>query len=53
MPWIEQFYAEGITTSCGANTGGNPLFCPERPVTCAEMAVFILRAFDVLPAPPE
>jgi hypothetical protein len=59
-PWIEQFYAEGITTGCG---GGN--YCPENNVTRAEMAVFVLRAlhggsyappaasgvFDDLPVP--
>jgi hypothetical protein len=38
-PWIEQFYAEGVTTGCG---GGN--YCPENRVTRAEMAVFVLRA---------
>ena len=40
-PWIEQFYMEGITTGCGANP---MIYCPERNVTRAEMAVFILRA---------
>jgi hypothetical protein len=40
-PWIEQFYAEGITTGCG---GGN--YCPENNVTRAEMAVFVLRALN-------
>ena len=40
-PWIEEFYVEGITTGCGAS----PLqYCPEREVTRAEMAVFVLRA---------
>ncbi|MEO8355342.1 MAG: matrixin family metalloprotease [Chloroflexota bacterium] len=40
-PWVEQFYEEGITTGCA----GAPFrYCPERPVTRAEMAVFILRA---------
>jgi hypothetical protein len=39
--WIEQFYSEGITTGCYAD----PLrYCPEREVTRAEMAVFILCA---------
>ena len=39
--WVNQFYAEGITTGCGAD----PLtYCPENPVTRAAMAVFILRA---------
>lgn len=37
--YIEQLYADGITTGCG---GG--MFCPERPTTRAEMAVFIVRA---------
>ena len=47
-PWIEQLYSEGITTGCGQN----PLrYCPDRPVTRGEMAVFILRTFDHLPKP--
>jgi hypothetical protein len=37
--WIKQLAAEGITTGCG---GGN--FCPEAPVTRAQMAVFLLRS---------
>jgi serine protease len=37
--WIKQLAAEGITTGCG---GGN--FCPENPVTRAQMAVFLLRS---------
>jgi hypothetical protein len=40
-PWIEQFYNEGITTGCSA---GPLKYCPERQVTRAEMAVFVLRA---------
>ena len=50
-PWIEQFYADGITTGCGTDAGGNPIFCPEQEVTRAEMAVFILRAFEDIPSP--
>jgi len=43
QPWIEQFYREGITGGCDTD----PLrFCPERPVTRAEMATFIDRAFS-------
>jgi hypothetical protein len=37
--WIKQLAAEGITTGCG---GGN--YCPEQPVTRAQMAVFLLRS---------
>jgi hypothetical protein len=36
--WIEQFANEGLTAGCGSNR-----FCPENPVTRAEMAVFLLR----------
>ena len=44
QPWIEEFYEQGITTGCAAA----PLrYCPERPVTRAEMAVFIDRAFGI------
>jgi hypothetical protein len=35
---IEEFYAQGFTGGCG---GGN--YCPDRSVTRAEMAVFLLR----------
>jgi len=40
-PWIEEFYSEGMTTGCATSPFR---FCPEREVTRAEMAVFILRA---------
>ena len=39
--WIEALYADGVTGGCAAN----PLrYCPEEPVTRAQMAVFLLRA---------
>jgi len=39
--WINELYHEGITGGCGVN----PLvFCPDQPVTRAQMAVFLLRA---------
>jgi hypothetical protein len=37
--WIKQLAAEGITSGCG---NGN--YCPEHPVTRAQMAVFLLRS---------
>ena len=40
VAWIEQLAAEGITSGCG---GGN--YCPGNPVTRAQMAVFLVRAF--------
>ncbi len=45
--WIEQLAVEGITSGCG---GGN--FCPDNPVERDQMAVFLVRAFDLsLPDP--
>ena len=40
--WIEQLAAEGITAGCG---NGN--YCPEAPVTRAQMAVFLVRTFGL------
>jgi hypothetical protein len=40
--WIEQLASEGITAGCG---GGN--YCPGNSVTRAEMAVFLVRAFNL------
>jgi hypothetical protein len=46
-PWIEQLYAEGVTNGCALS----PLrFCPSSPVTRAEMAGFLTKAFN-LPLP--
>jgi Leucine-rich repeat (LRR) protein len=44
-PWIEQLAAEGITAGCGVG-----IYCPTSPVTRAQMAVFLTRAFN-LPMP--
>jgi streptogramin lyase len=38
-PWIEQLAAFGITGGCG---GGK--YCPNNPVTRAQMAVFLLKS---------
>jgi subtilisin family serine protease len=43
--FIEQFAQLGITTGCGADGQGRRLYCPDRNVTRAEMAVFIIRAY--------
>ena len=40
--WIKQLAAEGITGGCG---GGN--YCPDAPVTRAQMAVFLVRTFNL------
>ena len=40
--WIEQLAREGITGGCGATT-----YCPDAVVTRAQMAVFLVRAFNL------
>jgi len=40
--WIEQLVNEGISSGCG---GGN--FCPNNPVTRAQMAVFLVNTFNL------
>jgi len=40
--WIEQLAADGITNGCG---GGR--FCPDRYLTRAELAIFLLKALHV------
>jgi hypothetical protein len=42
VAWIEQLAAEGITSGCGGGT-----YCPEDSVTRAQMAVFLVLAFDL------
>ncbi len=37
--YIEQLARDGITTGCGSG-----IYCPEQPVTRAQMAIFLLRA---------
>ena len=40
--WIKQLAADGITGGCGAG-----IYCPENPVTRAQMAVFIVKTFGL------
>jgi hypothetical protein len=42
--WIEQLHADEITTGCSADPFN---YCPDRVVTRAEMAVFLVRTFDL------
>ncbi len=43
--YIEALVKLGVTTGCGTNDAGQRVYCPDRGVTRAEMAVFIVRAF--------
>jgi len=40
--WIEQLALEGITSGCGAGT-----YCPDADVTRAQMAVFLVKTFNL------
>ena len=40
--WIKQLVTEGITSGCGSGD-----YCPEQPVTRAQMAVFLVRTFSL------
>ncbi|HMZ08398.1 MAG TPA: trypsin-like serine protease [Anaerolineales bacterium] len=40
--WIKQLAAEGITGGCAAG-----IYCPENSVTRAEMAVFLVKTFNL------
>ena len=40
--WIEQLAAEGITSGCG-----NGAYCPDQSVTRAQMAVFLVKTFNL------
>ncbi len=40
--WIKQLAAEGITGGCGAE-----IYCPGSPVTRAQMAVFLVKTFNL------
>ena len=41
-PWVKQLVAEGVTSGCG---GGN--FCPLQNVNRAQLATFLVRAFNL------
>jgi streptogramin lyase len=41
-PWIVELFNRGITAGCTPTT-----YCPASPVTRDQMAVFLVRAFDI------
>ena len=41
-PWIEQLQRDGITSGCSPDH-----FCPDDPVTRAQMAKFLVNTFDL------
>ena len=45
--WVNELAARGIASGCG---GGN--YCPQSPVTRAQMAVFLVATFGLFQIPP-
>ena len=41
-PFIKQLVVDGITSGCGAG-----VYCPDSNVTRAEMAVLLVKAFNL------
>ena len=41
LNWVEQLFKDQITQGCAVIP---PLYCPEKPVTRAQMAIFLLKA---------
>ena len=50
--FIEQLYNDGIVAGCGVDGNGQRLYCPDQPVTRAEMAVFIAGGAELPPVDP-
>jgi Tol biopolymer transport system component len=51
-PWIEALMEAGIAAGCAAEP---PLYCPDAPVTRAQLAIFLVRALlgpGASPPPP-
>lgn len=42
--YIEDFYKRGFTSGCGNN-----MFCPNNPLSRAELAVFLAKALNIIP----
>lgn len=50
--FIEALFFSGLTTGCGLDAAQRRLFCPTRPLTRAEAAVFVERALHPAPFSP-
>ena len=48
--WIELLFNDGITVGCNA-PGDPPAFCPDLQIPNEQMAVFIVKAFDLAVLP--
>ena len=44
--WIEDLVARGITAGCSV---APPLYCPASSITRGQMAIFVVKAFNLQP----
>jgi len=44
--WIELLFHDGVTAGCNA-PGAPPAYCPARPIPNDQMAVFLVKAFQI------
>ena len=44
--WVEALAAHNVTAGCGSDAQGRKLFCPDRDLTRAEAAVWIVNALQ-------
>jgi len=44
--WIELLFHDGVTAGCNA-PGAPPAYCPTRPIPNDQMAVFLVKAFQI------
>jgi len=42
--WVEELSVEGVTGGCSV---GPPLYCPTNAVTRGQMAVFLMKTFQL------
>jgi PKD repeat protein len=50
--FVETISYSGLTSGCGNDPAGRPLFCPESHVSRAELAVFLISGGGFSPPPP-
>jgi hypothetical protein len=41
--WVEGMFLDGLTSGCGVDAEGKPLFCPDQAQTRAQTTVYLLR----------
>jgi uncharacterized repeat protein (TIGR01451 family) len=50
--YVEQLYRDGVVAGCAVGASGELYYCPDNPVSRAEMAVFISGGIELPPVNP-